>query len=101
MFTCCLYFDSLHTKSSDKIYGIFIQFGTSIVEFTSFYQVKEMVLCVITEVVFPVRYAADSRKGLKEEMREKINQIKEMLDEVSALAEVCGGMKTNLRKNYK
>ena len=31
-------------------------------------------------------------KGPKEEMREKITLIKRILDEVSALAEICGGM---------
>ena len=33
----------------------------------------------------------DSGKGLKEEMREKINTIKALLDKVSSLADICGG----------
>ena len=37
-------------------------------------------------------YVADGVKGPKEEMREKITLIKRILDEVSALAEICGGM---------
>lgn len=37
-------------------------------------------------------YVADGVKGPKEEMREKITLIKKILDEVSALAEICGGM---------
>lgn len=41
--------------------------------------------------VLGVSNAYDSRKGPKEEMREKINTIKALLDEVSALAEICGG----------
>ena len=35
-------------------------------------------------------YVADGVKGPKEEMREKV--IKRILDEVFALAEICGGM---------
>lgn len=40
-------------------------------------------------------YVADGVKGPKEEMREKITLIKRILDEVSALAEICGACDSN------
>ena len=52
----------------------------------------------ITDYQRKVSYVADSVKGPKEEMRDKITIIKKMLDEVSTLAEICGGMLTTDKK---
>lgn len=41
----------------------------------------------------------DSGKGPKEEMREKINTIKALLDEVSSLADICGGRHSIFKGN--
>ena len=48
----------------------------------------------ITDYQRKLSYVADSVKGPKDEMRYKITVIKKMLDEVSALAEICGGRLT-------
>ena len=45
----------------------------------------------VTDYQRKLNYVADGVKGPKEEMREKITLIKKILDEVSALAEICGG----------
>ena len=45
----------------------------------------------VTDYERKLSYVADGVKGPKEEMREKITLVKKILDEVSALAEICGG----------
>ena len=54
--------------------------------------ISEVTLIVFYLFYLLINYIADGVKGPKEEMREKITLIKKILDEVSALAEICGGM---------
>ena len=44
--------------------------------------------------VVGINYVADSVEGPKDETRDKITKIKKILNEVSALAEICGGRLT-------